>query len=121
MTRVAKVLTWPSPMPAQQQLIQAAMNLAPGVTLGEAYRHVSSSLILEDFIQRLEPLGFNRESCSLDALNVLASSGRNSDKDQRRLLALCKLVVRVEKTRVRFTRDYWLTERNAMRARRQQD
>ncbi len=107
-------------MSAQQQLIQEAISLAPSITLGEAYRHVSSSAILEDFIQRLEPQGLNQESCSLDALKALANGGQASAKDQRRLLALCKLVVRVQKTRDRLTRDHWLTERKVAQAKRLQ-
>lgn len=108
-------------MSAQQRLIQDAMGLAPKITLGEAYRHVSSSLILEDFIQRLEPFGFKQNTCSLDALKALADGGNSSDEDQQRLLRLCKLVMRVEKTRVRLTRDYWLTERKAVQGKRPQN
>lgn len=107
-------------MSAQQQLIQDAISLAPNITLGEAYRHVSSSAILEDFIQRLEPQGLHKESCSLDALKALANGGNASEKDQRRLLALCKLVVRVQKTRDRLTRDHWLTERKVAQAKQRQ-
>lgn len=107
-------------MSSQQALIQDAIAIAPSVTLGEAYRHVSSSAILEDFIQRLEPLGLNQESCSLDGLKALANGGQASEKDQRRLLALCKLVVRVQKTRDRLTRDHWLTERKVAQAKQGQ-
>jgi len=105
-------------MSIQQSLIKEAIVLAPSVSLGEAYRHVSSSSILEDFIQRLEPLGLTQASCSLEALKALADDGKAGVKDQRRLLALCKLVVRVQKTRDRLTRDHWLTERQAAKARR---
>ena len=101
-------------MPVQQRLLQDALNFAPDITLGEAYRHVSSSVVLEDFIQRLEPSGLTRDTCSLNAIKALANSGHTSDKDRRRLFALCKLVVRAQKTRVRLTRDYWLTQRNAV-------
>jgi hypothetical protein len=103
-------------MSNQQALIQEAIALAPTVSLGEAYRHVSSSAILEDFIQRLEPLGLNQESCSLDGLKALANGGHASAQDKRRLLALCKLVVRVQKTRDRLSRDHWLTQRKVAQA-----
>ena len=105
-------------MIAQPLLLQEAIALAPSITLGEAYRHVSSSTVLEDFIQRLEPMGLTQDSCSLEALNTLARGSKGNLRDQRRLLALCKLVVRVKKTRDRLTKDHWLTERQAAKARR---
>lgn len=99
--------------PDHKALIQEAVSLAPTVSLGEAYRHVSSSAVLEDFLQRLEPLGITHASPSLDALKALTSQGQASDADRRRLLALCKLIVRVDKTRKRLSKDHWLTQRQA--------
>lgn len=104
--------------PDQQALITEALVLAPTVVLGEAYRHVSASAILEDFIERLEPLGLTQQSSSLEAIKVLAQGGQASPGDQRRLLTLCKLIVRVDKTRTRLQKDHWLTERQVSQAKR---
>ncbi|NJN29995.1 MAG: hypothetical protein HC824_05755 [Synechococcales cyanobacterium RM1_1_8] len=104
--------------PAQQALIQEALAIAPNVTLGEAYRHVSASAVLEDFSRRLEPLDLSHGSPSLAALKALAGNGQPSEADWRRFLALCKLIVRVQKTRDRLSKDHWLTQRQAAQARR---
>lgn len=87
---------------AQQDLVKEAIVLSKTIPLGEAYRHVSSSALLDDFQARLAPSNLSPQSLSLYALGTLAGDGNPNATDWRRLLALSKVIIRAQKTRQRL-------------------
>ena len=88
--------------PAQQDLVKEAIALSKTIPLGEAYRHVSSSAMLNDFQSHLAPSNLTPQSLSLYALGTLAGDGQPNEADWRRLLALSKVIIRAQKTRQRL-------------------